>query len=67
MSEQRGMSEENLPKLTKAPTLQYLAVTRGGGALQVVGPIFQPQKYAIAMAIGNPLGVQFLTQGANKS
>jgi polar amino acid transport system substrate-binding protein len=38
----------------EAPTLQYLAATRGGDVLQVVGPIFQPQKYAIAMAIGSP-------------
>jgi polar amino acid transport system substrate-binding protein len=42
----------------EAPTLQYLAATRGGGALQVVGPIFQPQKYAIGTAIGSPLRKQ---------
>jgi polar amino acid transport system substrate-binding protein len=42
----------------EAPTLQYLAATRGGGALQVVGPIFQPQKYAIASVIGSPLRKQ---------
>jgi polar amino acid transport system substrate-binding protein len=42
----------------EAPTLQYLSATRGGGVLQVVGPIFQPQKYAIGMAIGSPLRKQ---------
>jgi polar amino acid transport system substrate-binding protein len=42
----------------EAPTLQYLASTRGGGVLQVVGPIFQPQKYAIATMIGSPLRKQ---------
>ena len=42
----------------EAPTLQYLAATRGGGVLQVVGPIFQPHKYAIGMAIGSPLRKQ---------
>jgi polar amino acid transport system substrate-binding protein len=42
----------------EAPTLQYLAANRGKGILQVVGPIFHPQKYAIGMAIGNPLRKQ---------
>jgi len=42
----------------EAPTLQYLAATKGGSALQVVGPIFQPQKYAIATAIGSSLRKQ---------
>jgi polar amino acid transport system substrate-binding protein len=38
-----------------APTLQYLAARRGGGVLRVVGPIFAPQKYGIAVADGSPL------------
>jgi polar amino acid transport system substrate-binding protein len=42
----------------EAPTLQYLAATRGRGVLQVVGPIFRPQKYGIAMAAGSPLRKQ---------
>jgi ABC-type amino acid transport substrate-binding protein len=38
-----------------APTVQYLAAKRGNGALQVVGPIFVPQKYGIAVADGSPM------------
>ena len=38
-----------------APTLQYLAARRGNGVLRVVGPIFAPQKYGIAVADGSPL------------
>jgi polar amino acid transport system substrate-binding protein len=38
-----------------APTLQYLAAKRGNGLLRVVGPIFAPQKYGIAVADGSPL------------
>jgi ABC-type amino acid transport substrate-binding protein len=38
-----------------APALQYLASKRGNGVLQVVGPIFAPQKYGIAVADGSPL------------
>jgi ABC-type amino acid transport substrate-binding protein len=38
-----------------APTLQYLAAKRGNGALRVVGPIFAPQKYGIAVSDGSPL------------
>jgi ABC-type amino acid transport substrate-binding protein len=38
-----------------APTLQYWAATQGEGAVQVVGPIFRPQKYGIAVAEGSAL------------
>jgi ABC-type amino acid transport substrate-binding protein len=38
-----------------APTLQYYAAKRGGGVLQVVGPIFRPEKIAIAVREGSPL------------
>lgn len=38
-----------------APTLQYWAARRGSGALAVVGPIFRPEKYGIAIANGSPL------------
>lgn len=38
-----------------APTLQYWAAKRGNGVLAVVGPIFRPEKYGIALANGSPL------------
>ncbi len=38
-----------------APSLQYWAARRGQGALRVVGPIFGPEKYGIALAQKNPL------------
>jgi ABC-type amino acid transport substrate-binding protein len=38
-----------------APTLQYLAAKRGNGVLLVVGPIFEAQKYGIAVPDGSPL------------
>ncbi|WP_322070454.1 transporter substrate-binding domain-containing protein [Paraburkholderia bannensis] len=38
-----------------APTLQYWAARRGNGALTVVGPVFRPEKYGIAVANGSPL------------
>jgi ABC-type amino acid transport substrate-binding protein len=38
-----------------APTLQYWAARRGNGVLAVVGPIFRPEKYGIAVANGSPL------------
>jgi ABC-type amino acid transport substrate-binding protein len=38
-----------------APTLQYWAAKRSNGVLAVVGPIFRPEKYGIAVANGNPL------------
>lgn len=38
-----------------APTLQYWTATRGNGALAIVGPIFRPEKYGIAVANGSPL------------
>lgn len=41
-----------------APTLQYWATKRGNGRLRVVGPIFAPEKYGIAVADGSPLRKQ---------
>ncbi|WP_250530143.1 transporter substrate-binding domain-containing protein [Caballeronia sp. ATUFL_F1_KS4A] len=38
-----------------APTLQYWAAKRGNGLLAVVGPVFSPQKYGIAVANGSAL------------
>ncbi|WP_321949032.1 transporter substrate-binding domain-containing protein [Paraburkholderia sp. J10-1] len=38
-----------------APTLQYWAGRLGNGKLAVVGPIFLPAKYGIAVANGSPL------------
>jgi len=38
-----------------APTLQYWAGKLGTGALAVVGPIFRPERYGIAVADGSPL------------
>jgi len=38
-----------------APTLQYWATRRRDGSLRVVGPIFAPEKYGIAVADGSPL------------
>jgi ABC-type amino acid transport substrate-binding protein len=41
-----------------APTLQYWAARRGKGVLQVVGPIFRPEKLGIAMKQGSSLRKQ---------
>ena len=38
-----------------APTLQYWQSRLGSGELQVVGPIFRPVKYGIAVRSGSPL------------
>lgn len=38
-----------------APTLQYWAAKQGQGVVQVVGPLFRPEKYAIAVAEGSEL------------
>ncbi len=38
-----------------APTLEYWQSRLGSGDLQVVGPVFRPLKYGIAVARGNPL------------
>jgi polar amino acid transport system substrate-binding protein len=38
-----------------APTLQYWAGRLGNGALAVVGPVFRPEKYGIAVANGSAL------------
>jgi len=41
-----------------AATLQYWAAKQGKGVVQVVGPIFRPQKYAFAVAVGSSLRKQ---------
>jgi ABC-type amino acid transport substrate-binding protein len=38
-----------------APTLQYWTSRLGDGSLTVVGPVFRPEKYGIAVANGSPL------------
>ena len=38
-----------------APTLQYWAAKQGNGVVQVVGPIFRPEKYGIVVANGSAL------------
>lgn len=38
-----------------APVLQYYAVTEGRGEVTLVGPIFKPEKYGIALHEGSPL------------
>jgi len=38
-----------------APTLQYWAAKQGNGVVQVVGPVFRPEKYGIAVAEGSAL------------
>ena len=38
-----------------APTLQYWSTRLGTGELAVVGPVFRPEKYGIAVANGSPL------------
>jgi polar amino acid transport system substrate-binding protein len=42
----------------EAPTLQYWVAKRGNGVLQIVGPVFRPEKYGIAMAEGSSLRKQ---------
>ena len=42
----------------EAPTLQYWAARRGRGVLQVVGPVFLPQKFGITVAQASPLRKQ---------
>jgi len=41
-----------------APTLEYWAARQGNGAVDVVGPIFRPEKFGIAVAMGSPLRKQ---------
>jgi ABC-type amino acid transport substrate-binding protein len=38
-----------------APALRYWATGRGQGAVAVVGPVFHPEKYAVAVPAGSPL------------
>lgn len=38
-----------------APTLQYWAAREGHGQVQVVGPVFMPERYAIAVGEGSAL------------
>jgi ABC-type amino acid transport substrate-binding protein len=39
----------------EAPQLQYWINTRGPSVVSLVGPVFRPEKYAIAVPIGSPL------------
>ncbi len=39
----------------EAPTLQYWAAQRAGDMVEVVGPVFNPERYGIALALGSPL------------
>jgi len=39
----------------EAPTLQYWAIVHGGGQVRVTGPVFHPEKYAVALPLGSPL------------
>jgi ABC-type amino acid transport substrate-binding protein len=39
----------------ESPTLQYWAGRYGGGRVQLAGPLFHPEKYAIAVPTGSPL------------
>ena len=41
-----------------APTLEYWAARQGKGVVDVVGPIFRPEKFGIAVAMGSPLRKQ---------
>ena len=38
-----------------APSLEYWAANEGHGTVEVVGPIFRPEKYAMAVANGSAL------------
>lgn len=39
----------------EAPTLQYWVAQRARDSLDVVGPVFNPERYGIAVALGSPL------------
>ena len=39
----------------EAPQLRYWIATRGPSMASLVGPVFRPAKYAIAVAVGSPL------------
>lgn len=43
------------PSCSNTPTLQYWAAREGNGQVQVVGPVFLPEKYAIALGEGSAL------------
>lgn len=38
-----------------APVLQYYSVSAGKGSVNVIGAVFKPEKYGIALPIGSPL------------
>jgi polar amino acid transport system substrate-binding protein len=38
-----------------APTLRYLVNLRGDASVQLVGPVFRPERFAIAVPLGSPL------------
>jgi polar amino acid transport system substrate-binding protein len=39
----------------EAPQLRYWIATRGSSRASLVGPVFRPERYAIALRIGSPL------------
>jgi polar amino acid transport system substrate-binding protein len=39
----------------EAPTVQYWVAQQGGASVEVVGPVFQPEKLGMAVAEGSPL------------
>ena len=41
--------------VSNAPTLHYWAAQEGHHALEIVGPVFRPEKFGIAVAEGSPL------------
>jgi ABC-type amino acid transport substrate-binding protein len=41
-----------------APALEYWAAKDGHGVVEVVGPVFRPEKYAMAVANGSALRKQ---------
>jgi ABC-type amino acid transport substrate-binding protein len=45
-------------QVVDAATLQYWAAKQGKGVVQVIGPLFRPQKYAIAVVVGSQLRKQ---------
>jgi polar amino acid transport system substrate-binding protein len=49
------LSNEIRAVVFAAPTLQYWVATQGQGELQVVGPVFQPERIGVAVAEGSPL------------
>ncbi len=52
----KGLSQGDVQAVVyAAPTLQYWVAKRGQGLLQVVGPVFEPERIAMALPDGSPL------------